>query len=137
MRSQKKCLEAQGQHVFDDELVKIPVGASVITKDECPRGDTSSETLAGLRPAFSRDGTVTAGNASKLADGAAVCVLMTASEAKARQLEPLGRVVSWAQVGCDPAVMGIGPVEAIRRALSQAGWSLATDVDMIELNEVR
>lgn len=137
LRSQRLCLAAHQQRKFDEELVPVSAGASTsITQDACPRHNTSTETLSRLRPAFqSSNGTVTAGNASKLADGAAVCVLMAASEAKARGLAPLGRIVSFAQSGCEPAVMGIGPVEAVRRALERCGWSLA-DVEAMELNEV-
>jgi acetyl-CoA C-acetyltransferase len=90
--------------------------------------------VAKLKPAFDKEGTVTAGNASGINDGAAVVVLMTAKEAKRRGLKPLARIASWAQVGVDPAVMGSGPIPASRKALEKAGWSIQ-DLDLVEANE--
>ena len=106
-----------------------------VEQDEDIRPDTTPEGLAKLRPAFVKEsGTVTAGNASGINDGAAALVLMRADHAAARKVEPLARIVSWATAGVDPAMMGIGPVPATRRALAKAGWKLE-DVDLIEANE--
>src|SRR5262249_35926110 len=99
-----------------------------------PRPDTTAEALSKLRPAFDKNGTVTAGNASGINDGAAAVVLMTAAEAEKRGLKPLARIVSWATAGVDPAIMGTGPIPASRAALKKAGWSV-NDLDLIEANE--
>jgi len=129
-RSQRRWAAAAEAGRFDDELV--PVGDLV--RDEHPRPDTTAERLAALKPAFRRDGTVTAGNSSGLNDGAAALVL--ASEEKARELgaEPLGRFVASAVAGVDPRVMGIGPIPAVRKLLGRAGIA-ASDLDLVELNE--
>jgi acetyl-CoA C-acetyltransferase len=106
-----------------------------VTLDESLRPETTREALAALRPAFQADGgTVTAGNASGLHDGGAVLLLMSEEEARQRKLDPLARMVSWASTGIDPALMGMGPVSATRRALGKAGWKL-DEVDLIEANE--
>ena len=136
--SQKKAAEAQAAGRFKDEIVPVTIttrkGEVVVDQDEHLKPDTTAETLAKLRPAFSKDGTITAGNASGLNDGAAVTVLMTADEAKKRGLEPLARIVSWATAGVDPAIMGTGPIPASRKALEKAGWK-ARDLDRVEANE--
>jgi acetyl-CoA C-acetyltransferase len=136
--SQKKAAEAQVAGRFKDEIVPVTVktrkGDIVVDQDEHLKPDTTADKLAKLRPAFSKDGTITAGNASGLNDGAAVTVLMTADEAQRRGLTPLARIVSWATVGVDPAVMGSGPIPASRKALEKAGWN-ASDLDLIEANE--
>lgn len=123
---------------FDAEIVPVPIrtrkGESEYAADEHMRPDTSLETLAGLRPYFRQDGLVTAGNASGIGDGAASVVLADAEWAESRGLRPLGRLVSWAFVGVEPRVMGIGPAPAIRRALERAGLDLA-DMDLVEVNE--
>ena len=106
----------------------------VVDTDEFPRFGATLDGMAKLRPAFSKDGTVTAGNASGINDGAAAMVLMTADEAKRRGLTPLARIVSWAQAGVDPAIMGTGPIPASRKALEKAGWK-ADDLDLVEANE--
>ncbi|GAB6063755.1 acetyl-CoA C-acyltransferase [Deferrisoma palaeochoriense] len=147
LSSHQKALAAQAEGRFEEELVPVPVtrykpgknGKPVEesfthTKDEGPRADTSLETLAKLRPAFRQGGTVTAGNASQMSDGAAISVVMSAEKAQALGLEPLARFVSFGVGGVDPAVMGIGPVVAIPKALKIAGLQLA-DIDLIELNE--
>ncbi|HEY3640432.1 MAG TPA: acetyl-CoA C-acyltransferase, partial [Xanthobacteraceae bacterium] len=102
--------------------------------DEYPRAGTTKDLLAKLKPAFQKDGTVTAGNASGINDGAAAVVLMTASEAAKRGKTPLARIVSWAHAGVDPAIMGTGPIPASRAALKKAGWKIE-DLDLIEANE--
>jgi len=136
--SQQKAEAAQGDGRFDEEIVSFTVkgrrGDTVVDTDEYPKHGTTDETLARLRPAFAKDGTVTAGNASGLNDGAAALVVMSGDEAKKRGLEPLARIVSWATVGVDPQVMGSGPIPASRKALEKAGWSV-DDLDLIEANE--
>jgi acetyl-CoA C-acetyltransferase len=106
----------------------------VVDTDEHPRHGTTIEALAKLRPAFTKDGTVTAGNASGINDGAAVTVLMTADEAAKRGITPLARIVSFATRGVDPSIMGTGPIPASRAALEKAGWS-ADELDLVEANE--
>ncbi|MDE0176849.1 MAG: acetyl-CoA C-acetyltransferase [Defluviicoccus sp.] len=136
--SQAKAEAAQKAGRFDDEIAPVVVphrrGDVTVEADEYPRHGTTAETLAKLRPAFARDGTVTAGNASGINDGAAALVLMTADEAARRGIEPLGRIVSWATAGVEPALMGSGPIPASRKALEKAGWSIG-DVDLVESNE--
>ena len=136
--SQQKAAAAQKSGRFKDEIVAVTVkgrkGDTVVTDDEYIRGQTTVETLTGLRPAFQKDGSVTAGNASGINDGAAAVVLMTAEEAKKRGIKPLARIVSWAQAGVDPAIMGVGPIPASRAALKKAGWKVG-DLDLIEANE--
>lgn len=137
-RSQQRTEAAQTAGRFADEIVPVRIktrgGDVVIDRDEYPRAGVTLETLAGLRPAFAEDGTVTAGNASGINDGAAALVLMTAEEAVARGISPRGRIVSWAQAGVDPSIMGTGPIPASRRALERANWSV-DDLDLIEANE--
>ena len=136
--SQQKAAAAQAAGKFKDEIVPVTVqtrkGDVVVDTDEYIKAGTTAESLAKLRPAFSKDGTITAGNASGLNDGAAVTVLMTAAEAKRRGLTPLARIAAWATVGVDPAVMGTGPIPAARKALEKAGWK-ADDLDLVEANE--
>ncbi len=136
--SQAKAEAAQKAGRFNDEIVPVTVktrkGETVVDSDEHPRHGVAVEALAGLRPAFVKDGTVTAGNASGINDGAAAAVLMSAAEAERRGISPLARIVSWAHAGVDPAIMGSGPIPASRAALEKAGWS-ADDLDLIEANE--
>ena len=136
--SQGKAERAQKAGTFAEEIVPVTVktrrGETVVDADEHPKHGTTVETLAKLRPAFAKDGTVTAGNASGINDGAAAVVLMTRANAEKRGVEPLARIVSWATAGVDPAVMGSGPIPASRRALEKAGWS-ADDLDLVEANE--
>ncbi|AWK86683.1 acetyl-CoA C-acetyltransferase [Azospirillum thermophilum] len=136
--SQQKAEAAQKAGRFKDEIVPVTIkgrkGDTVVDTDEYPKHGTTPETLAKLRPAFSKDGTVTAGNASGINDGAAALVLMTAENAAKRGITPLARIVSWATAGVDPAVMGTGPIPASRLALEKAGWSV-DDLDLIEANE--
>ena len=137
-RSQAKAEAAQQAGRFKDEIVPVTVasrrGDTVVDTDEHPKHGTTVEVLAKLRPAFDKNGTVTAGNASGINDGAAAVVLMTAAEADRRGLKPLARIVSWATAGVDPAIMGTGPIPASRLALKKAGWS-AKDLDLVEANE--
>jgi acetyl-CoA C-acetyltransferase len=136
--SQRKAAEAMEAGRFQEEIVPITVktrkGEVVVDKDEHPKAGTTAESLAKLRPAFSKDGTVTAGNASGINDGASVTVVMAADEAQRRGLEPVARVVSWATAGVDPAIMGTGPIPASRKALEKAGWKV-DDLDLVEANE--
>ena len=139
LASQQKCAKAQKEGKFKDEIVPVTIkgrkGDTVVDTDEHPRADTSIEALAKLRPAFQPDGgTVTAGNASGINDGAAVMVLMSADEANKRNLTPLVRIASWAQAGVEPAIMGSGPIPASKRALEKAGWK-PDQLDLIEANE--
>ena len=136
--SQQKAVAAVQSGRFADEITPVTVktrkGETVVDTDEYPRDGTTAEGLAKLRTAFSKDGTVTAGNASGLNDGAAAVVMMRAEDAEKRGLKPLAKVVSWATVGVDPAVMGSGPIPASRAALDKAGWKV-DDLDLIEANE--
>ncbi|MDC7787720.1 acetyl-CoA C-acetyltransferase [Rhodoplanes tepidamans] len=136
--SQNKAEAAQKAGRFNDEIVPVTIkskkGDIVMSVDEFPRAGVTVEALAKLKPAFAKDGTVTAGNASGINDGAAALVLMSAKDAAARGLTPLARIASWATAGCDPSIMGIGPVPSSRKALQKAGWSVA-DLDLVEANE--
>ncbi|MDQ0189427.1 acetyl-CoA C-acetyltransferase [Alicyclobacillus cycloheptanicus] len=137
-RSQQRAAEAVRSGRFKDEIVPVEVpqrkGTVVFDTDEFPRPDTTAETLAKLRPAFKKDGTVTAGNASGINDGAAAVVVASARRAQALGLKPMARVISYASAGVDPSVMGLGPIDATKKALAKAGLSVA-DLDLIEANE--
>ena len=136
--SQNKAEAAQKSGRFSDEIVPVTIktrkGETVVDTDEYPRHGVTAESLAGLRPAFDREGSVTAGNASGINDGAAVVVLMSSEDAAQRGVKPLARIVSWATCGVDPAIMGTGPIPSSRRALEKAGWSVG-DLDLVEANE--
>ncbi len=137
--SQNKAEAAQKDGRFKDEIVPVTIksrrGESVVAEDEYIKHGVTLEAISGLRPAFQRDGgSVTAANASGINDGAAAVVLMTAARAQAEGKKPLARIVSWAQAGVDPAIMGSGPIPASRSALKKAGWS-ADDLDLVEANE--
>ncbi|SET65961.1 acetyl-CoA C-acetyltransferase [Oceanicella actignis] len=136
--SQNKAEAAQKAGKFDEEIVPVVVktrkGEVTVDRDEYIRHGTTLEALAKLRPAFVKDGTVTAGNASGLNDGAAAVVVMRADEAERRGIEPLARIVSYATAGVDPKVMGTGPIPASRKALEKAGWKVE-DLDLVEANE--
>ena len=138
LASQTRAAAAQAAGKFTAEITPFTVrtrkGETVVENDEGIRPDTSAQGLHRLRPAFDSAGTVTAGNASTLNDGAAVAVLMSAKNAEKRGIEPLGRIVSYATAGVDPKIMGIGPVSASRKALAKAGWTI-DDLDLIEANE--
>jgi len=136
--SQNKTEAAQKAGKFKDEIVAVTIksrkGDVVVNADEYPKQGVTLESLAKLRPAFDKEGTVTAGSASGINDGAAAVVLMKASEAAKLGKTPLARIVSWAQAGVDPAIMGTGPIPAARAALKKAGWK-KEDLDLIEANE--
>ncbi|MCC6983546.1 MAG: acetyl-CoA C-acetyltransferase [Bauldia sp.] len=138
VRSQNKAEAAQKAGHFRDEITPVTVkgkkGDTVVEADEYIRAGATIEAAAKLRPAFVKDGTVTAANASGINDGAAVAVLMTAEDAARRGIEPLARIASWATAGVDPAMMGTGPIPASRKALDRAGWRVE-DLDLIEANE--
>jgi acetyl-CoA C-acetyltransferase len=137
-QSQQRADAATKAGRFKEEIVPVTIkerkGEKVIDIDEHISPGTTVESLAALRPAFDKAGTVTAGNASGINDGASAVVVMTTDEAKNRGVAPLGRIVSWATTGCDPAIMGMGPVTASEKALKLAGWT-ANDLQLIELNE--
>ena len=136
--SQNKAEAAQKAGKFDDEIAPVTIktrkGDIVVDKDEYIRHGATMEAMEKLRPAFTKDGSVTAANASGLNDGAAAVVLMTADEAQKRGLKPLARIASWATAGVDPAIMGTGPIPASKKALANAGWAVG-DLDLIESNE--
>jgi len=136
--SQQKAEAAMAAGKFKDEIIPVTIktrkGDIVIDTDEHPKAGVTAEGLAKLRPAFSKEGTVTAGNASGINDGAAAVVLMSADEAEKRNIKPLARIKSWATAGVDPSIMGTGPIPASRKALEKAGWSVS-DLDLIEANE--
>jgi acetyl-CoA C-acetyltransferase len=136
--SQNKAEAARKSGRFKDEIAPVTIkdrkGEKTVDTDEFIRDGVTLEGIMGLKPAFNKEGTVTAANASGINDGAAALVLMTAKDAKARGLTPLARIASWATVGVDPAVMGSGPIPASKKALERAGWK-ASDLDLIEANE--
>jgi acetyl-CoA C-acetyltransferase len=136
--SQRKAGEAMKAGRFKDEIAPVTVkgrkGDVIVENDEYPKPETTMDVLMKLRPAFAKDGTVTAGNASGINDGAAVAVVMSAAEAAKRGITPMARIVSWATAGVDPSIMGTGPIPASRKALQKAGWSLDS-LDLIEANE--
>src|SRR3954464_13032847 len=136
--SQNKASKARAEGRFADEIAAVTVkgrkGDTIVDKDEYIRDGVELASLAGLRPAFRKDGTVTAGNASGLNDGGAAMVVMSRAEAERRGAPILGRVASWASAGGDPSIMGIGPVPPTQRALAKAGWTIG-DLELIEANE--
>ncbi len=138
LSSQNKAEAAQKEGRFKDEIVPFTVkgrkGDIVVDEDEYIRKNAVMDNFSKLKPAFSKEGTVTAGNASGINDGAAAVVLMSAEEAKRRGLTPLARIASWATAGVDPAIMGTGPIPASRKALEKAGWKVG-DLDLVEANE--
>jgi len=136
LQSQKRAAKASESCFLSSEIVPVEVGrkGEKITKDDHMRPETTMEGLAKLKPAFAKDGFVTAGNASGIVDGAAMVVVSSADRAREKGKQPLGRIVSWGITGCDPDIMGIGPVSATRAALKKAGLQLG-DLDLIEINE--
>ena len=135
VKSQMKAAEAIKTNKFKDEIVPIKVkDGKIFDTDEYPKSQTTIEVLTTLKTVFKKDGTVTAGNASGLNDGAAALVLMSSKTAKEKNLKPLARIVSWAQCGVDPSVMGTGPIPASKQALKKAGWT-QDQLDLVEANE--
>src|SRR5688500_1846344 len=138
LRSQQEAKRALDAGYFAEEIVPVEVksrkGTQLVERDDHPRPETTLEILANLKPAFAKDGFVTAGNASGIVDGAAALVIANEQFVKERDLTPMGRVVSWAYAGVEPEIMGIGPVPATRAALAKAGLSL-NDIDLVEVNE--
>jgi acetyl-CoA C-acetyltransferase len=136
--SQNKAEAAKKAGKFKDEITPVTIkskkGDTIVEHDEYIREGATLDSVTKLRPAFDKAGTVTAGNASGINDGAAAVVLMTLAEAKKRGIEPLARIVSWAHAGVDPSIMGTGPIPASKKALEKAGWS-AKDLDLVEANE--
>jgi acetyl-CoA C-acetyltransferase len=136
--SQNKAEAAKKAGKFKDEITPVTIktrkGDVVVADDEYIREGATYDSVAKLKPAFEKDGTVTAGNASGINDGAAAVVLMTLAEAKKRKIKPLARIVSWAHAGVDPSIMGTGPIPASKKALEKAGWTVG-DLDLIEANE--
>ncbi|KAA8611096.1 acetyl-CoA C-acetyltransferase [Salipiger aestuarii] len=136
--SQNKAEAAQKAGKFDDEVIAFTIkgrkGDTIVDKDEYIRHGATIENMQKLRPAFTKDGTVTAANASGLNDGAAGVLLMSAEEAEKRGIEPIARIASYATAGLDPSIMGVGPIYASRKALDKAGWSVS-DLDLVEANE--
>lgn len=139
VESHEKALKATAEGKFKNEIVPVAVkqpdgSTKTIDTDEGPRAGTTAEKLATLKPAFKKDGSVTAGNSSPLTDGAAAVVLMSAEKAKALGIKPLARIHAMAVAGCDPEIMGMGPVPAVKKVLKRAGMSIE-DIDIVELNE--
>ena len=134
LNSQKKTEEAIKNSKFDDELVKINQGDNMLNLDEHPRKGLKISDLEKLKTVFKENGTVTPGNSSGINDGAAALFLTTIEEAEKKSINPLAKIVSWASVGVDPTLMGLGPIEAVRKAINIAGWNL-DEVDLFEINE--
>ena len=134
LNSQKKTQVAIVKNKFDDELIKINQNGIILVKDEHPRVGLQSDDLKKLKTVFKENGTVTPGNSAGINDGAAVLLLTTLKEAQKRSIKPLGKIVSWASDGIDPALMGLGPIEAVRLAIKKAKWNL-NEIDLFEINE--
>ena len=134
LNSQKKTEQAIKNNKFDDELVKINQGNNLLNLDEHPRIGLKISDLEKLKTVFKENGTVTPGNSSGINDGAAALFLTTIEEAEKKSINPLAKIVSWASVGVDPTLMGLGPIEAVRKAINIAGWNL-DEVDLFEINE--
>ena len=134
LNSQKKTEEAIKNNKFNDELVKINQGNNLLNLDEHPRIGLKISDLEKLKTVFKENGTVTPGNSSGINDGAAALFLTTIKEAEKKSIKPLAKIVSWASVGVDPTLMGLGPIEAVRKAIKKAGWNL-DEVDLFEINE--
>ena len=134
LNSQKKTEQAFKNNKFNDELIKINQGKSILEADEHPRIGLKMSDLKKLKTVFRENGTVTPGNSSGINDGAAALFLTSLKEAEEKSIEPLAKIVSWASVGIDPTLMGLGPIEAVRRAIKKAGWNL-DQVDLFEINE--
>ena len=138
VESQNRASKARSDGIFKDEIIGVEIKSRketvVFDSDEYIKDNVQLEKIATLRPAFSKEGTVTAANASGINDGAAAMTVMSGEEVKKKNIEPIARIVSWASAGVDPSIMGTGPIPASRKALEKAGWSVA-DLDLIESNE--
>ena len=134
LNSQKKTKVATLKNKFDEELIKINQDGNILNKDEHPRQDLELADLNKLKTVFKENGTVTPGNSSGINDGAAALLLTTLEEAEKKSIKPLVRIVSWATIGIDPALMGLGPIEAVREATKKANWNL-DEIDLFEINE--
>jgi acetyl-CoA C-acetyltransferase len=134
LNSQKKVEAATLKNKFDEELIKINQDGNILNKDEHPRHDLELADLSKLKTVFKENGTVTPGNSSGINDGAAALLLTTLEEAEKKSIKPLVRIVSWATIGIDPALMGLGPIEAVREATKKANWNL-DEIDLFEINE--
>ena len=134
LNSQKKTENAINTNRFDEELIKINQNGVNLDKDEHPRKELIRSDLEKLKAVFLKDGTVTPGNSSGINDGAAALLLTTLEEAKKKSIKPLAKIISWASVGVDPSLMGLGPIEAVRKAVKKAKWNL-NDIDLFEINE--
>ena len=134
LNSKKKTKAATVKNKFDDELIKVNQDGNVLNKDEHPRSGLELSDLQRLKTAFKENGTVTAGNSSGINEGAAALLLTTLDEAEKKNIRPLVKIVSWASVGLDPTLMGLGPIEAVREAIKKAKWNL-NEIDLFEINE--
>jgi len=134
INSQKKTEDAIRSNRFKEELIKINQLGINLEKDEHPRKGLTKSDLEKLKTVFLKDGTVTPGNSSGINDGAAALLLTTLDEAKKKSIQPLAKIISWASVGVEPALMGLGPIEAVRKAVKKAKWNL-NDIDLFEINE--
>ena len=134
LNSQKKTQIAINENKFNEEIIEINQDNKILDKDEHPRINLKLSDLQKLNAIFKKNGTVTAGNSSGINDGAAALLLTTMKEAEKKSIEPLARIVSWASVGVDPALMGLGPIEAVRKAIKIVNWKL-DDIDLFEINE--
>tara|TARA_B100001093_G_scaffold41800_1_gene35596 strand:+ start:6 stop:818 length:813 start_codon:yes stop_codon:yes gene_type:complete len=134
LSSQKKAQIAIANNKFDQELIKVNQNGTILNKDEHPRFDLKFSDLEKLKTVFKENGTVTPGNSSGINDGAAALFLTTLEEAEKKSIEPLVKIVSWASVGVDPSLMGLGPIEAVRKAVKIANWNIE-EVDLFEINE--
>jgi acetyl-CoA C-acetyltransferase len=134
LNSQKKTEAATSKNKFDDELVKINQDGNILEKDEHPRTGLKLADLKKLKTVFKENGTVTPGNSSGINDGAAALLLTSLEEAEKKSIKPLAKIVSWASVGIDPALMGLGPIEAVRESIKKAKWNI-DEIDLFEINE--
>ena len=134
LNSQRKTKAAIVNNIFNDEIIKINQGGNILDKDEHPREDLEISDLKDLKTVFQKNGTVTAGNSSGINDGAAALLLTSFEEAEKKSIKPLAKIVSWASVGVDPALMGLGPIEAVREAIKKAKWDI-NEIDLFEINE--
>ena len=134
LNSQHKTQKAINENKFDEEIVEIKCNGNIFSQDEHPRKNLKLDDLQKLKTVFKKNGTVTPGNSSGINDGAAAVLLTTLEQAEKKSIEPMGRIVSWASIGVEPSLMGLGPIEAVRGAIKKANWNL-NDVDLFEINE--